>query len=240
MDTDTRSHQPGPTSASISARTTAGPAGHSWDAAAEGWNQHTALIHTWLRDATAAMLAAARIEAGASVLDIAAGAGDQTLDIARRVGPTGRVLATDISPRILGLAQRNAAAAGFPQVATRIADAQALGLAGLGFDAAVCRLGLMFCPAPHEALAQTRAALRPGGRFAALVFSTPQRNPCLAILMATALRHAGLPARSPYAPGSLMSLGEPGLLDRLLHAAGFTDISVQAIAAPFRLPTRQH
>ncbi len=226
-----------PASASELALT--GPPRHPWDDAAEGWNQHTALIRAWLRDATAAMLDAARIGPGASVLDIAAGAGDQTLDIARIVGPAGRVLATDIAPRILALAQRNAAAAGLPQVATRVADAQALGLAGFGFDAAVCRLGLMFCPAPHDALAQARAALRPGGRFAALVFSAPQRNPCLAILMSTALRHAGLPARSPYAPGSLMSLGGPGELERLLHAAGFTDVSVQVVAAPFRLPTRQ-
>ena len=237
---DPREHQDDPASTSASASATPGPPRHPWDDAAEGWNQHTALIHAWLRNATAAMLAAARIDPGASVLDIAAGAGDQTLDIARRVGPTGRVLATDIAPRILALAQRNAAAAGLPQIATRVADAQALGLAGLGFDAAVCRLGLMFCTAPHDALAQARAALRPGGRFAALVFSAPQRNPCLAILMSTALRHAGLPARSPYAPGSLMSLGEPGVLERLLHAAGFADVSVQPLAAPFRLPTRLH
>ena len=211
--------------------------GHPWDQAAHGWNRHTTIIRAWLEEATRAMLDAARIAHGARVLDIAAGAGDQTQDIALRVGPQGRVLATDISAAILALAADNARAAGLRHVDTRVADAQALGLEGAGFDAAVCRLGLMFCHAPLEALRAARSALKPGGRFSALVFSQPQHNPCLGMMMATALRHAGSAPRSPYAPGTLMSLGEPGLLARLLHTAGFVDIEMQTIDAPFRLPT---
>jgi ubiquinone/menaquinone biosynthesis C-methylase UbiE len=212
-------------------------AGHPWDRAAEGWNQHSAVIRSWLEDATGAMLDAARIQPGARVLDIAAGAGDQTLDIARRVGPLGHVLATDISAQILMLARDRARAAGLQHVDTRAADAQSLGLDGAGFDAAVSRLGLMFCESPLDALRQARSALKPGGRFSALVFSQPQNNPCLVMLISTALRHAGLAPRSPYMPGTLMSLGEPGLLARLLHEAGFEGIEMRTIAAPFRLPT---
>ncbi len=211
--------------------------GHPWDQAAHGWNRHTTIIRAWLEEATRAMLDAARIAPGASVLDIAAGAGDQTLDIALRVGPQGRVLATDISAAILALAADNARQAGWRNVDTQVADAQALGLEGAGFDAAVCRLGLMFCQAPLDALRAARSALKPRGHFSALVFSQPQRNPCLGVMMATALRHAGSPPRSPYAPGTLMSLGEPGLFARLLHTAGFVDIEMQMIDAPFRLPT---
>lgn len=216
---------------------TSAVSGHPWDQAADGWNRHSGLIRTWLRPATAAMLDAAHIGPGACVLDIAAGAGDQTLDIAERVGASGRVLATDISPRILEHSAANARTAGYAQVETRVADAQRLGLAGANFDAAVSRLGLMFCPLPLDALRQARAALKPGGRFSALVFAGPQRNPCIAMMMRTALRHAGLPAKSAFEPGSLMSLGEPGLLAQLLQSAGFDDIAVQALQAPFRVPT---
>ena len=213
---------------------------HPWDDAAQGWDRHAAWIRRWLHDATAAMLDAAHLTSGARVLDIAAGAGDQTLDIARHIGPSGAVLATDISPRILALAQERLRAAGVTTAATRVADAQALGLAGANFDAAVCRLGLMFCTSPLEALRGARAALRPTGRFSALVFSNPQANPCLVILARTAQRHAGVPARDPFEPGALMSLGQPGVMPRLLHEAGFVDIAVQPIAAPFALPSVQH
>ena len=233
-----------PTSVSASVA----PSAHVWDKAAEGWNSNAALIRVWLADATFAMLDAAGVSQGARVLDIAAGAGDQTLDVARRVGPQGYVLATDISPHIMALAQANARQAGMTQVDTQIADAQTLGVslatsmgsAAAHFDAAVCRLGLMFCTRPLDALTGTHKALRPGGRLAALVFSQPQHNPCLAIMMSAALRAAGLPPRSPFEPGTLMSLGQPGLLAQLLHEAGFVDISVTPLAAPFCAPTVRH
>lgn len=216
------------------------PQANAWDKAADGWNDHAAQVRAWLADITTAMLDAAGIERGGRVLDVAAGSGGQTLDVARRVGAQGLVLATDISPRILRLAQRNAVAAGLPQVQTRVADAQALGLAGSDFDAAVCRLGLMFCPVPLAALTEVHSALKPGGNFAAVVFSTPQSNPCVARMMAIALKAAGVCAPSPYTPGSLLSLGQPRLLAQLLDRAGFVDIDVQPVSAPFRLPSAQH
>lgn len=212
---------------------------HAWDAAAAGWNHHASLIHEWLHDATQTMLDEARIGPGARVLDIAAGAGDQTLDIARRIGTQGRVLATDLSPGIMALAQKNAEAEGFLQVSTHVADAQSLGLAGANFDAAVCRLGLMFCRTPLAALSEIRAALRPQGRLSALVFGRPEHNPCLTITLATARKHAGggnaspTQAARPLEPGSLMSLGKPGLLEELLQTAGFVDVSMRYVPAPF-------
>src|SRR5690606_9745923 len=78
-------------------------------------------------------------------------------------------------------------------------------------------------------------ALRTGGRASVMVFSTPDKNPCVAILMSTALKHAGLPPRDPFQPGGLLSLGKPGLLDALFRQAGFADVETVALAAPFRL-----
>ena len=91
-----------------------------WDQSAASWNAHTPQIRAWLRQATDAMMEMARIAPGMAVLDLAAGAGDQTLDIARRVGPAGRVLATDLSPAILALARQNACQAGVDNVETRV------------------------------------------------------------------------------------------------------------------------
>lgn len=215
----------------------------AWDAAAAGWNAHSRLIRTWLQEATAAMLDAAGVRPGAKVLDVAAGAGDQSLDIAERVGRTGKLLVTDISAGILALAERKLRAAGHQHIEALCADAQELGRlpsAGADFDAAVCRLGLMFCPQPLLALQGIFQALAPGGRFSGLVFAGPERNPCIRILVSTALRHAGRAPASPFTPGTLMSLGQPGLMTALLAEAGFSEISVRALAAPMRLPQVRH
>lgn len=219
-------------------------AAHAWDKAAEGWDRHAPMLDAWLQAATTAMLDAAGVGPGSSVLDVAAGAGDQTLAIARRVGPKGHVLATDISPRILALAAEKLHRAGFDAVQTCVADAQALDLGrgphaqhvADGFDAVVCRLGLMLCPNPFAALTQALQALRPGGRFGALVFSAPQANPCITTLVATIRRHAGLPPAIAVEPGSLLSLGQPGLMAELMARAGFVHIDVRPMAAPMRLP----
>jgi SAM-dependent methyltransferase len=211
-----------------------------WDAAAPGWNAHTATIRPWLGSTTEAMLGMAGVAPGSRVLDVAAGAGDQTLAIAQRVGPGGHVLATDLSPAIVALAAGNAARAGFAQVHARVADGECLGVDPASFDAAVCRLGLMFFPDPLQGLREMHRALRPAGKACTVVFSGPARNPCVAILMATALEHAGLPAPEPSTPGGLLSLGRPGHLDALFRAAGFREVATTALDAPFRLPSVDH
>jgi SAM-dependent methyltransferase len=206
-----------------------------WDKAASGWNDNAGRIRSWLREATDAMLDMAAVGPGSHVLDVAAGAGDQTLDIAARVGPRGGVLATDLSAGVLAFAKSNAARAGHGNVETRVADGENLPVDDATFDCVVCRLGLMFFPDPLQGLREIFRALKPGGGICTVVFSTPEANPCLAILMATALRHAGLPPRDPYRPGGLLSLGKPGLVDDLFVRAGFREVATTRLRAPFRL-----
>jgi SAM-dependent methyltransferase len=208
-----------------------------WDKHARGWNDHSAQIGDWLRQSTDAMLAMAEIGLGARVLDVAAGAGDQTLDIARRVGPNGSVLATDLSPIILEFARGKARHADYGNVEVLVADGENLKVQEGGFDAAICRLGLMFFPNPGKGLREMFRALKRGGRCCTMVFSAPDQNPCVSILVATALKHAGLPPRDPHQPGGLLSLGKPGLVDELFQQAGFSRVATTKVTAPFRLPS---
>jgi SAM-dependent methyltransferase len=208
-----------------------------WNKSAQGWNERGAQIGAWLRGPTDAMLDLAGVGAGARVLDVAAGAGDQTLDVLARVGPAGHVVATDLSPVILDLAKSNALRAGYRNLETKVADGENLDVDAASFDAAICRLGLMFFPDPLAGLRGMWRALKPGGRACAMVFSAPDKNPCVAILVATALKHAGLPPRDPYQPGGLLSLGKPGLIASLFEQAGFSEVATTAVSAPFKLPS---
>jgi SAM-dependent methyltransferase len=208
-----------------------------WNAAAEGWDAQSPALRVWLFEPTRTMLDTAGVEAGDCVLDIAAGAGDQTLALAERVGPQGHILATDLSPQLVERLRHNASKAGLSTVEARAADAQTPLPETDAFDAAICRLGLMLMPEPARCLSATRIALKDGGRFSAMVFAGPEVNPCIRILMAGAAHHAGLPPRDPFAPGGLLCLGRPGHLDQLFVAAGFRDVSTFRIEAPFRLPS---
>ncbi len=141
-----------------------------WDAAADGWNEQAPQIRAWLGAATAAMLDMADIGPGMKVLDVAAGTGDQSCDIGRRVGLGGSVLATDVSPRMLAAAAANLSAAGLDNARTLLTKGEMLVLDNANFDAAVCRLGLMFFGDPLAGLQAIRRTLRPGGRLCAMVF----------------------------------------------------------------------
>ena len=210
---------------------------NSWDAAAAGWDAHSPAIRAWLRTATDAMMAMAGVVEGSRVLDVAAGAGDQTLDLAARVGPKGSVVATDLSPQIVSFARERARLAGFDHVQCRVADGEDLPVETAAFDAAVCRLGLMFFAQPLQGLREMHRALRPGGGLCTVVFAQPQTNPCITILMATAAKHANLPPRNPEDPGSLFSLSRPGCIDGLCRAAGFRDVATTAVKSVFHAPS---
>jgi SAM-dependent methyltransferase len=208
-----------------------------WEDAAEAWHRWGPTLETWLGPATEKMLEAANVTTGSRVIDVAAGAGGQTLAAARRVGPGGHVLATDISPRILAYAAQVTAEAGLTNVETREADGEALGgLLAASFDAVISRLGLIYFPDQQTALTGMRRALRRGGRMAAIVFSTPERNTFFSIPVSIIRQAAQLPPPQPGQPGPF-SLGSPGVLDEALSSAGFEDVRVEAVSAPLRLPS---
>jgi len=208
-----------------------------WEGAAQAWDRWSPLLARWLGPATEVMLQAAGVSPGSRVLDIAAGAGEQTLSAARRAGPTGHVLATDISPGILRYAKAAAQQAGLDNVETRELDGERHDLLpAASFDAAISRVGLIYFPDQQRALAGIRHALRPGGRFAAVVYSTPEKNPFFALPVGIIRRRANLPAPLPGQPGPF-SLGGEGVLARTLEQAGFRDVQVRNVDSPLRLPT---
>ena len=207
-----------------------------WESAAEAWHRWGPAIERWLGPATDRMLDAARLTTGARVLDVAAGAGGQSIAAAHRVGPAGRILATDISPTILEYAAKAATDAGLTNVATQELDGEHLDVPAGGFDAVLSRVGLIYLPDQPGALAGMRRALRPGGRLATVVYATAEKNAFFAVPVGIIRRRAQLPPPLPGQPGPF-SLGAPGVAEELFAAAGFTDVTVEAVPSPVRLPS---
>jgi len=207
-----------------------------WEAAAEAWHRWGPVLEDWLGATTQRMLDAAGVDAGSHVLDVAAGAGGQSLAAAQRSGSRGRVVATDISPAILAFAAQAAALAGM-KIETRELDGEAVDAAWTGsFDAVISRLGLIYFPDQQRALSGMRNALREGGRISAIVYSTAERNEFFSVPVRIIRTRAKLAPPAPGQPGPF-SLGSPGVLQAALVQAGFHDVSVQTVAAPLRLPS---
>src|SRR5215813_10699764 len=108
--------------------------------AAAGWRRSGVARAQVLAPLTERMLDLAGVSVGYRVLDIAAGTGEQTLAAARRVGPTGAVLATDIAPQMLTLA---AEAASSTRVSTFRSAASERGDARTGRPRPRSRAGLV-------------------------------------------------------------------------------------------------
>jgi len=212
--------------------------GGTWgpcEAAAE-WRRGVAARVQAFGPATEMMLDLVKVAEGSRVLDVGAGAGDSTLVAAQRVGSTGRVIATDISASMLEIAVESARQAGLSNVETRVMDAQRLDLEPDSFDAAVSRNCLMLIPDYQRALTEIRRVLKPGGRFAAIVFSTPDRCPYLSIPHAIVFRVGRLTSPAPERFGEFR-LGAPGILEDAYRTAGFREISVHTVPTRRRFPS---
>jgi ubiquinone/menaquinone biosynthesis C-methylase UbiE len=206
-----------------------------WDTAAEAWHRWGGLLGEWLGPSTETMFDMADIGPGSRVLDVAAGAGEQTMAAARRVGPDGYVLATDLSAGILDFAAALAQEQGHAQVATQVLDGEALDTLEAGsFDAVVSRVGMIYFPDQQKALAGMKHALRPGGKVAAMVYSTAERNGFFSLPVSIIRRRAQLGPPLPGQPGPF-SLGGDGVLAAALEQAGFRDVQSVTIDAPLRV-----
>lgn len=177
------------------------------------------------------LLGAARVQPGQRVLDVATGTGIASVGALSIVGPSGAVVATDLSPQMVERARIRFASA--PNVTVAVEDGQAPAAPDSSFDAVLCSLGLMFFPDPRRALHGFRRVLKPGGRAAVSVLTTPERsyNGRVNVVIA---RH--LPALAEATARSF-ALGDPGRLRALFDDAGLVDVEVDSHAHSFVLPS---
>jgi SAM-dependent methyltransferase len=204
--------------------------------AVAGWQRSAIARAQILSPLTERMLDLAGVDIGHRVLDVAAGTGEQTLVAARRVGPTGAVLATDIAAQMLAVAEEAAARAGLWNIETRVRDARDLDIEPESFDAAIARLALMLVPERARVMPGVHRALKPGKKFAALVLGAADQCPLISLPMEIVGRRAGAP-QAPFGDPGLFALGDPDVLAAVYRNAGFHDVTVEAASVQRRFPS---
>lgn len=205
-----------------------GHGGHHWREEAERYETLNAAFGEKLLEALS-------LQPGERVLEVGCGNGGVALGLARRVGPTGRVLGVDLSGPMLGNARRGAAEAGLDHVAFEHGDAQVHPFEPGGFDAVCSRFGVMFFDDPVVAFANLARAARPGGRLAVLCWQDLLRNEWITVPVGAALNHVPMPALGdPGTPGPF-ALADPDHLSRVLRDAGWDEVMLDDVEAPMRM-----
>ena len=203
----------------------------AWSKASDAWDRWGWSLQRQYGAATEKMLDMASVTTGCHIIDIAAGPGYQTIQAAKKVGPSGTVLGVDLSAEMLAIARRNIDAQRLTNVAFKQADAATLEGVRLGFDGAICRLSLMIFSDPLAALKSAHTVLKPGGKLSVMVFSSPARNTFLSQPERIIRKRLGLSPPSPDQPG-LFKLAKPETLERLFCDAQFRDFQCEFVEAP--------
>lgn len=198
-----------------------------WDSRAEAWDNREGMLERFTEDLGRVGIDALAPAAGERAVDVGCGPGSTTIDLAGRVGAGGEVVGLEISPAMVAAAERRAANAGVGNARFVVHDLEQGPLVE-GFDIAYSRFGVMFFARPDAAFSNLVASLRPGGRFAAVVWASPFENPWMPITSFSAAGALGveLPPPSLDGPGPF-SLSDPDALVTLLQGAGLVDVGVE-------------
>jgi demethylmenaquinone methyltransferase/2-methoxy-6-polyprenyl-1,4-benzoquinol methylase len=175
----------------------------------------------------------AHVGAGSRVLDVATGTGDLALELARRVGPGGEVVASDFAEAMLARA-REKARKGPPtraSVAFEWGNALELPYDTDRFDAATVGFGARNFSDLPRGLAEMTRVVRPGGRVVVLEITTPTRPPLSTFfrvwfdrVVPVIGRLTGETDAYTYLPSSVKRFPGPGELAAIMSRVGLRDI----------------
>jgi ubiquinone/menaquinone biosynthesis C-methylase UbiE len=195
---------------------------YGWDKAAASYERYW---QAQLAPAQERLLDFAALQPGERVLDIACGTGLVTLPAAERVGPSGSVMATDISEAMITRIRDEAARRGLSHLTAARMDAERLDVPDASVDVVLCALGLMYVPDPLVACAEMRRVLAPGGRAVVAVWGARSRCGWADIFPIVDAR-----VQSEVCP-MFFQLGAGDQLAATLTQAGFAGVASERISS---------
>jgi SAM-dependent methyltransferase len=205
------------------------------DNAAAGWQAWWETIERRAQKFSDKIIQLAEIQPGDKVLDIATGMGEPAVTAAKIVMPNGKVVATDISPKMREFARTRASPLGLNGIMEfRESDGEKIDLpdSTAKFDAILSRWGLMFFPNLHAASVRIRQMLVNHGRLSAAVWSAQSKVPWLDLAFATVRKQINAPAPPPGTPGPF-ALADIETLKQSFSQAGFKDIKINTFQITF-------
>jgi SAM-dependent methyltransferase len=195
----------------------------TWAGLSAGWEKWDSVIRDQLGPVGTAMIERLDIADDQQHLDVASGTGEPGLTVAK-LAPRGRVVLTDLSAEMLGVAARRARAEGISNVETQVCSADDLPFDGVTFDSVSVRFGYMFFPDVNKATAEFARVLKPGGRLCSSVWIKPDKNPWTTILMQAIRTEIELPPPDPDGP-NMFRCAAPGRVIAVYKAAGLRDVA---------------
>jgi SAM-dependent methyltransferase len=186
----------------------------------EYWTSNQDRLDRTLAPVSGPLLAFAQPRAGSIVIDVGCGCGATTIELARAVGPSGRVVGIDLSEPMLAVAMERLRM--FANATCLLGDAAELPLRDLGAELIVSRFGVMFFGDPVTAISNLRTSLVARGRMRFACWRPINENPWLQIPLHAVYEHAPrLPKPDPEEPGPF-AFADTARVTRILAAAGFT------------------
>jgi len=169
------------------------------------------------------LVAAAEIQPGQRVLDVASGRGAVLFPCAEQVGQTGEVVGVDLADEMVHATNEEAARRGMSG-RVQVMDAEHLDFPDATFDRVLCGFGIMFFPNQTRALDEFRRVMKSGGRLGVSTWRVAQTSEIDAAMVEMGMQRTKQPGW----------ITEPDDLSKLLTMAGFTDVSVRADSHSFR------
>lgn len=162
-----------------------------------------------------------------NILEIACGTGILTINIANKLAPATKFIATDFSAEMLEVAKQKLKKA---PVELIVADVHDLPFKDNSFELIVCQFGLMFFPDKENALSEILRVLKPGGKFLFSTWDRTANSPLLKVVYDDVLLPYFLKEENNfYLPFSLYDIDK---LDQLLSRNGFNNISINNVLLP--------
>jgi SAM-dependent methyltransferase len=177
-------------------------------------------------------LAKLELPAGARAVDVGCGWGDTAIELARKVGPTGKVLGLDCCDAFMDKGRRDAAAEGLANIRFVEADVQTYRFER-EFDFGFSRFGMMFFANPVAAMRNVRSALKPGATLMFITWRTLEDNPWLGMPKRVVSRFLPPPGEDAQTCGpGPFSMANSEVVSAQLGAAGFSDVSFERVDGP--------